>query len=88
MSLFASSTNRKCRGCKAGFGIEETPGMADTPGCELNEAPTVEFDHNRALKVKMPRNHSQLNQTSVDLLQSWRANCDVQILMYKCDPKT
>jgi len=35
----------------------------------------------------MPRNHGRLNQTSVDLLQSWRGNCDVQFLVYTCNPK-
>ena len=35
----------------------------------------------------MPRNHKRLNQTSKYLIQSWRANCDVQILVYDCDPK-
>ena len=28
-----------------------------------------------------------MNQTSVDLLRSWRGNCDVQIIVYNCDPK-
>jgi hypothetical protein len=35
----------------------------------------------------MPRNHLRVNQTSMDAVQSWRANCDVQILIYDCDPK-
>ena len=35
----------------------------------------------------MPRNHNRLNQTSMDLLQSWRGNCDAQVLVYDCDPK-
>ena len=34
----------------------------------------------------MPRNHKRLNQTSRYLLQSWRANCDVQILVYNSSP--
>lgn len=34
----------------------------------------------------MPRNHSRLNQTSKDILQSWRGNCDIQILIYESDP--
>jgi hypothetical protein len=32
-------------------------------------------------------NHSKLNQTSLHCLQSWRANCDVAILIYESDPK-
>ena len=54
----------------------------------MNKNPSVELDDNGNLKVYMPRNHPRrLNQTSSDMLQSWRANCDVQILMYDCDPK-
>lgn len=34
----------------------------------------------------MPRNHSRINQTSTSLIQSWRANCDVQILIYESHP--
>lgn len=33
----------------------------------------------------MPRNHTRLNQTALDVLQSWRANCDVQLLIYTSD---
>ena len=35
----------------------------------------------------MPRNNSRLVQSSTDLLQSWRANCDIQLLIYDCDPR-
>ena len=35
----------------------------------------------------MPRNHLRVNQTSTDMLRSWRANCDIQILLYDSDPK-
>ena len=34
----------------------------------------------------MPRNHSRINQTSIDLIQTWRGNCDIQILIYDSDP--
>ena len=34
----------------------------------------------------MPRNHRRITQTASDVLQSWRANCDVQILIYSSDP--
>lgn len=45
------------------------------------------MDHRRSQKLYMPRNDERINQTSTDLLQSWRGNCDVQILVYNCDPK-
>ena len=62
-------------------------GKCDTPGFPLNKAPEVKVDHRRSQQLYMPRNHRRLNQTSTDLLQSWRGNCDVQILVYNCDPK-
>jgi hypothetical protein len=34
----------------------------------------------------MPRNHPRINQTSTTLIQSWRANCDLQILIYESNP--
>ena len=34
----------------------------------------------------MPRNHCRVNQTSTDLIQTWRGNCDIQILIYDSDP--
>ena len=36
----------------------------------------------------MPRNHSCLVQSSVDMVQSWRGNCDIQVLIYNSDPLT
>jgi hypothetical protein len=35
----------------------------------------------------MRRNHPRLLQTSLHCLQSWRANCDISILIYESDPK-
>ena len=29
----------------------------------------------------------QDNQTSTEMLRSWRANCDIQLLIYSSDPK-
>lgn len=77
----------KPRTCKVGCGKEETPGKCDTPGFQLSETPQVKFDHRRSQKLYMPRNHPRVNQTSAVMLQSWRANCDIQILVYDCDPK-
>ena len=34
----------------------------------------------------MPRNHCRVNQTSTNLIQTWRGNCDIQILIYDSDP--
>jgi hypothetical protein len=76
----------KCRVCKVGCGRESIVGKADTPGFELHAEPRVKYDHRRAQKLCMPRNHGRLNQSSLDLLQTWRGNCDVQVLIYDCDP--
>ena len=79
--------NRKHRLCKAGAGTERTTGKADTPGFPLSEDPVIKFDHRRTHKLFMPRNHCRINQSSMSLLQSWRGNCDIQLIVYNCDPK-
>ena len=73
--------------CKCGFGEEQTKGEYNTTGAPLQEGPEIKFDHRHSLKLYMPRNHPRVVQYSTDLLQSWRANRDVQVLMYSCDPK-
>lgn len=35
----------------------------------------------------MPRNHPRVTQSSTYMLQSWRGNCDIQILVYDSDPR-
>ena len=79
------STKRICR---CGAGEEETENECDTPGFPHCNKPTVEVDHKHSTKLYMPRNHSRVVQSSTDMLQTWRANCDVQILIYNSDPKT
>lgn len=76
------------RTCKSGCGQEQTSKLCDTPGFPLTDRPIVQHDHRMSQKLYMPRNHPRITQTSLDLLQSWRANCDVQILIYNCDPKS
>jgi hypothetical protein len=70
-----------------GAGQEKTAGQCDTPGFKVQDTPTVQVDHRHSLKLNMKRNHSRVHQTSMDVLQSWRANCDVQILVYSSDPE-
>jgi len=52
----------------------------------LIDHPEIKIDHRRTQRLYMPRNHNRINQTSRYLLQSWRANCDVQILVYNSSP--
>ena len=77
---------RANRTCKCGCGTEKTKGECDTPGFPLTTNPEIKTDHRRTKRLYMPRNHPRLNQTSRYLLQSWRANCDVQILVYDSSP--
>jgi len=53
----------------------------------MTEHAEIKEDRKRSRKLHMPRNDNRLNQTSKHLLVSWRANCDVQILVHNCDPK-
>ena len=88
--LFLSGRSKKvslCRECKAGAGVEATPGECDTPGFALCEEPKIEIDSRNTKRLYMPRNHARLNQTSGDLLQCWRGNCDIQVLLYDHDMK-
>ena len=80
-------STRPKRTCKCGAGQEATLGKCDTPGFELSLVPCIKRDHRRANKLHMPRNHSRVNQCSLNMLQSWRGNCDIQILMCDCNPK-
>ena len=72
--------------CKSGCGQEATPNKCDTPGFPLTNKPEIKHDHRRAQKLYLPRNHSRITQTSEVLLQSWRGNCDIQVLIYNSDP--
>jgi hypothetical protein len=82
-----STPPRTKRVCRCGAGTERTPNQCDTPGFPLQDGPAVKYDHKHSLKLYMPRNHPRLVQTSTDLLRSWRANCDVQLLIYSSDPR-
>ena len=38
-------------------------------------------------KLHLKRDHNRISQTSLYCVQSWRANCDVSILIYDTDPR-
>jgi len=76
----------KRRKCRSGFGVEETPNTGDTPGWPLQDKTTISSDQRGFDELCMKRNNSRLNQTSLYCLQSWRANCDMKILLYKTNP--
>ena len=59
----------------------ETPGFP----CRNKPAITVEYPSKRR-QLKLKRNHARLVQSSIKLVQSWRANCDFQLLIYNNGP--
>ena len=75
----------KCRVCRFGAGPEVTKDMCDTSGFSLHSEPTIDKQGGKTA-LQMPRNHSRLLQSSVVAAQSWRANQDVSVIMYKSDP--
>ena len=75
-----------CRECRGGAGVEITPGKGDTPGFILRCQPSIVADKRGFKKLEMSRNHKRIVQTALAMLQSWRGNCDFQVLLYDCDP--
>ena len=70
-----------------GCGNESKPGTGNTPGWPLQEHDEIVNDPRGFKKLTLSRNNSRLTQTSLSCLQSWRGNCDIQILIYETDPK-
>ena len=82
-----SLASREKRACRAGTGIEITAFMRNTPGFRRREQPEIVNDIRGFRRIELPRNNRRILQSSIYCLQSWRANCDVQILIYKSDPQ-
>jgi len=81
-----STTKRFCR---CGAGVEQTIGGADTPGFPLVDQDVVTYDDFKGIHVlNLKRSEGRMKQTSTLMLQSWRANCDVQLIIYDSDPNT
>ena len=77
------STKRYCR---CGAGVEQTAGKGDIPGFPFRDHDVIEIDEKLNIKLlKLQRTHDRLKQTSLSMLQSWRANCDVSVLVYDHD---
>jgi hypothetical protein len=80
-------TNEKGkRNCRCGAGDEATPGKGNTPGFILRDNPRIVRDKRGFDRIELKRNNNRLVQSSLDLCQSWRGNCDFQILLYESDP--
>ena len=81
--------NEGKRYCRCGCGLEITKGSANTPGFPHMEENDIVMEKERHIQVlRMKRKGSRrFVQSSTVALQSWRANCDVQILIYNSDPE-
>ena len=77
----------KCRECKFGYGKESECGKCDTPGKPLRQVSAIVTDKKGIRHLELKRTQSRkVLQHSVLGLQSWRANIDVQILVYDSHP--
>lgn len=78
--------SQKRKVCRCGIGVEETPNRYDTPGFPLAVVPKLVHDLRGVDRLELPRNNRRIVATSRWLVQGWRANCDIQPLLYECDP--
>lgn len=60
--------------------------MCNTPGFPIRDKPKLVRDLRGFDRLELPRNHKWIVATSRWLVQGWRANCDIQVLLYNCDP--
>ena len=72
--------------CKVGFVIERAPGSCDTPDFPMSDCPKKQMIYEVSQRMDLKRNHGRLLQSSTLFRQTWRANCDVQVLIYDGDP--
>ena len=75
------------RYCRAGCGYEKTAGACDTPGFSLQQHDTIKKDDKGTSKLLLKRTNERIIQSSVKILQSWRSNCDLQLILYNSDPR-
>ena len=79
-----SSESRKY--CRFGCGHESNAGKNDTPGFPIRNQSEIVRDKRGFLKLELKRNSRRMLQTSLSLLQTWRANCDLQVMLYDSTP--
>lgn len=78
----------KMRYCRCGCGVEKEKYSNETEGFPLQNEDLIVVDTNTKIKhLKLKRQSSRrMTQCSQYLLQSWRANCDIQLLIYDSNP--
>ena len=78
----------KCRECNKNAGTERTLGKCDTPGFPLRDRDIIFTDRRGIKHYQMERGSScRMVQLSKYILRTWRANCDIKLLVYDTDPK-
>ena len=72
--------------CRSGCGsVDKDTGK--TPGFKLRSNDEILIDDKGIQRLALKRNSTRMMQVSLDALQSWRANCDIQLILYDSDPK-
>ena len=73
--------------CRFGYGTESEPNNTETPGKDFKDFDKITVDRNGIKKLSLKRAGSKrMQQISTIQLQSWRANCDIELLLYDSDP--
>ena len=67
-----TTEEKKQMACRCGAGIECTAGSCDTPGFQLEKNYKLVHDIRGFDWLDMPRNHQQITQCSLFLMQGWR----------------
>ena len=73
-------TSKRC--CRFGCGDEQVDGSFATPGFSLTSESKITNDKRGFNKLELQRNTVRMIQTSTSLLQAWRGNCDLQVILY------
>lgn len=74
--------------CRAGAGQTFLKGSTLTEGFKVRKLASLEKCDRGSLRLHMPRNSRRMVQTSKRLLQGWRGNCDLQVLLYQSGSTT
>ena len=75
------------RQCRFEYGKETEYGKADTEGRELSNTAVITVDRRGIEHFRLRRTKSRkVVQHSMPVLQGWRANSDVQLLLYRSHP--
>lgn len=74
--------SRNKRFCRFGCGDELIDGSYRTPGFPLSNQASITNDKRGFNKLELTRNTVRMTQSSTSLLQAWRGNCDLQVILY------